>query len=183
MLRTDESRPFVGSALVYGLPIYVDTVSGAGVADVLGRMSKFLDGFSRWRHSDPMLGKADMRQEAYAAALEGMRSYRHGCAQLSTFLHRHVLNRMIDLRRGNRCVHVEMPDMPAPQGMGPEEAMDLAKEMGRLGARWERIMRRIFVEGEHIIDVAKDENMSPWGLTRRLKREIARGARNRNKHP
>lgn len=171
--QTDESRPFAGQALVYGLAIRVDTESGIGVAEVLERMSRFLDGFSRWRHRDPVFGKADMRQEAYAAALEGMRAYRPECsAQLSTFLHRHVTNRMIDLWRGRRLTQATMVDMAAPQGIGLEEAIDLAREFGRLGERWSRIALRILVDGERVVDVAHDEGMSPWGLTRALRKRM-----------
>jgi hypothetical protein len=176
LLRTEEHRSFIGFALVYGAPIYLDTDNGTGVAEVLDKMSKFLDGFSRWRHIDPSFDKMDMRQEAYAAALEGIRSYKYGCsAQLSTFLHRHVFNRMVDLKRHVvlPCQFVDLGELAAPQRIGPEEQIDLAREMDRLGERWSRIMRRLFVDGDQIGDVAHDENMSPWGLTRALKKRLA----------
>jgi DNA-directed RNA polymerase specialized sigma24 family protein len=160
-------------ALVYGLPIRIDTASGMGVAEVFARMSRFLDGFSRWRLRDPAIGEADMRQEAYAAAMEGMRAYRHGrSAQLSTFLHRHVLNRMIDLGRSQQPIRIGMAHMAEPQGIGPEEAVDLARSIDRLGERWGRVVRRILVDGERVADVAGDERMSPWGLTRALRRRL-----------
>lgn len=172
-MRTDEVRPFAGRVLVYGHPVHVDIASGLGVAEVLERMSVFLDGFARWRHTDPMFGTADMRQEAYIAAMEGMRAYRAGCStQLSTFLHLFVRNRMLDIRRGHRRMFVDLPDIPATQVMGPEDAIDLAKAIGDLGERWGRIARRIFVEGERIGDVARDERMSPWGLTRALRKRM-----------
>jgi hypothetical protein len=176
LLRIDENRSLIGFALVYGFPIYLDTTSGDGVSEVLEKMSKFLDGFSHWRHADPMFGKTDMRQEAYAAALEGMRSYQAGgSAQLSTFLHKHVLNRMIDLKRrvSLPCQDTDMAEVSAPPRMCPEDEIDLARELDRLGERWSCIMRRILVDGEQIGDVAKDEHMSPWGLTRALKKRLA----------
>lgn len=174
MLRTDEHQSFVGLALVYGAPVYLDTDSGAGVGEVLERMSKFLEGFSHWRHADPAFDRTDMRQEAYVAAIEGMRVYRQDCStQLSTFLHRHVRNRMIDIRRRNSpCCPGEVGDFPAPVGMGPEDGIDLDREMDRLGERWSRILRRILVDGDKIGDVARDERMSPWGLTRALKKRL-----------
>jgi len=175
-MRTEEHRSFIGLALVYGAPVYLDTVSGTGVAEVLDRMSKFLDGFSRWRHADPAFDKADMRQEAYVAALEGMRAYREGSsAQLSTFLHRHVRNRMIDLKRRAPLQRqtVDVAELAAPQRIGLEEEIDLARELDRLGERWSRIMRRIFVDGDQIGDVAHDENMAPWSLTRALNKRLA----------
>lgn len=172
-MRTDEARFFVGHALVYGRRVCVDTASGVGIADVLERMSAFLDGFARWRHTDPMFGTADMRQEAYAAAIEGMRAYRTGySAQLSTFLHMYVRNRMIDIRRGRQPIHTELPDIPVPQTMSPEEVIDLANAIGDLGERWERIARRLLIEGERVGDVAREEQMSPWGLTRALRKRM-----------
>lgn len=174
-MRIDETRPFVGLALVYGLPVYLDMSSGVGISEVLGRMSGFLDGFLRWKRIDPAVDKADVRQEAYAAAIEGMYSYRHDCeTQLSTFLHRHVLNRMIDFRRRARpSFRADSTELAAPRRIGPEEKIDLGREMDNLGERWGNIMRRILVEGEHIGDVAKDESMSPWGLTRALNKRLA----------
>lgn len=175
MLRTEESRSFVGLALVYGAPVYLDTASGAGVAEVLRRMSRFLDGFSRWRHADPAFEKSDMRQEAYTAALEGMRTYRQDCsAQLSTFLHRHVLNRMINIRRRLPLPRqtADLSELAGPIRIGPEEAIDLERAMESLGERWARIMRRILVDGEQIGDVAHDEHMSPWGLTKALNKRL-----------
>jgi DNA-directed RNA polymerase specialized sigma24 family protein len=164
---------FVGCALVYGRPVQVDTASGIGVAEVLERMSVFLDGFAHWRHTDPMFGSSDMRQEAYAAAIEGIREYRSGSqAQLSTFLHMRVRNRMIDIRRGRRLPYVELRDIPVPQIIGTEEAIDIAKAIGELGDRWGHIARRILVEGESVGDVARAERMSPWGLTRALRKRL-----------
>jgi DNA-directed RNA polymerase specialized sigma24 family protein len=186
ILRTDETGPFAGCALVYGNPVYVDTVSGIGTAEVLEKMAAFLDGFARWRHTDPMFGTADMRQEAYAAALEGMRVYRHGhSAQLSTFLHLYVRNRMIDIRRGRQMIRVDLSDIPIPQTIDPEDAMDLVRGIEALGERWGRIARRIFVEGERIGDVARDEQMSPWGLTRALRKrtDFVRRQRRQNSRP
>jgi hypothetical protein len=174
--QIDEDRSFVGLALVYGSPVYLDTTNGAGVAEVLKKMSRFLDGFSYWRHTDCVFGNTDMQQEAYIAALEGMRFYKEGStAQLSTFLHKHVLNRMIDIKRRvpPTCQVEDITCVAAPQQIGPEEKIDLKREIDYLGKRWGRIMCRIFVDGEQIGDVAYDEHMSPWGLTRALKKRLA----------
>jgi len=184
-MRIDEHRSFVGLVRVYGLPVYLDTISGTGVAEVLEKMSKFLDGFSRWRHADSAIDKTDMRQEAYVAALEGMRSYRDDCStQLSTFLHQHVRHRMIDLKRRVTlpCQIVDITEIVAPiQKMSPEERVDLESAMECIGKRWRHIIHRRYVDGDQIGDIARDEKMSPWGLTRALdkclvsiKRQLAR---------
>jgi len=174
-LSNTNDRPFVGLAMVYGVPIYVDTVGGIGVGRVLEMMSKFLEGFSNWRRFDPAFEKIDMHQEAYAAALEGMRAYRSDFhTQLSTFLHRHVRNRMIDIGRRGFLLRQEadITDIACGVGIGIEEGIDLAREIGNLDERWGRIMRKIFVDGEKIGEVAHSENMSPWGLTRVLRKRL-----------
>jgi DNA-directed RNA polymerase specialized sigma24 family protein len=173
-LPIDKHRPFAGQVMVYGLPVHLDMSDGTGVEEILGRMSQFLDGFARWHRSDPAIEGTDMRQEAYAAALEGMCAYNADCrAQLSTFLHCHVRNRMMDLCRRARNCHAE-PCIAFPSHkVGLEEVIDLDRELGSMDGRWSRIMKRIFVEEERIGDVAKDESMSPWGLTRALNRRLA----------
>lgn len=176
ILPDSEKSFFVGKALVYGLPIYIDTTNGTGILEVLKKMSMFLDGFSYWYSGDPIFDRSDMRQEAYAAAIEGIRHYKtEYSAQLSTFLHKHVLNRMIDLKKNKKILHANETDEDGDifsRAVDLDKIIDINRKMNKLDKKWSNIIYRMFVEGEHIKDIAQEENMSPWGLTRALRKKI-----------
>lgn len=172
----ETREPFAGTVMVYGRPIYLNTATGQGVKEILCRMAGFIEAFGRWSTGDSAVEGDDLRQEAYAAAVEGMRSYDPSRqAQLSTFLQRHVRNRMVDVcRRAHPMTALER-DVPALNAL-PDDAMDARRILARWGERWGRIMFGIFVEGRSISEMAEREGMTPWGLSRAIKRrmELAR---------
>jgi RNA polymerase sigma factor (sigma-70 family) len=168
----DARESFCGTVLVYGSPVYINTATGQGVGEVLHRMSGFIEAFGGWGVRDGAVERDDLRQEAYAATLEGMRAYDPSRkTQLSTFLQRHVRNRMVDVCRRSRPSERFEGDVPA----GPdrvEDRMDARRALARWGERWGRIMVSIFVEGRSISEVAEHEGMTPWGLSRAIKRRV-----------
>lgn len=168
----DTHEQFCGTVLVYGSPVYIDTTTGQGVGEVLRRMAGFIEAFGGWHVRDGSLERDDLRQEAYAATLEGMRAYDPARqTQLSTFLQHHVRNRMVDMYRCSRAMEkIEHDGLAA--GGSLEDRIDAWRALERWGERWGRIIFSVLVEGRSISDVAKQEGMTPWGLSRAIKRRI-----------
>jgi RNA polymerase sigma factor (sigma-70 family) len=164
-----EQVSFSGTVMVYGKPVYLDLATGQGVDEILSRMSGFIEAFGRWSTQDGALEESDLRQEAYAAAMEGMRSYDPSRrAQLSTFLQSHIRNRMIDVCRRVRPVLLWER---GTTGM-LEEGIDIRRALRRWGERWSRIMTGMFVEGRTVSEMAEREGLTPWGLSRALRRRL-----------
>ena len=163
---------FSGTVMVYGRPVYLDIATGQGIDEVLRRMAGFIEAFGGWSTRDSAVEGGDLRQEAYAATIEGMRFYDPSRqTQLSTFLQRHVRNRMVDVCRRTRDMDALSAEVPA-QGRSPEDLMDARHALGLWGERWGRIMVGVFVEGRSISEMAKHEGMTPWGLSRAIKRRM-----------
>lgn len=175
-MTENRTGRFTGTVMVYGKPVFVDASDGTGFIDILDRMSMFLNGFGRWSGADPSMDAGDLQQDARVAAIEGILDYRHDRnVQMSTFLHRYVRNRMVDARRKRRVLQVplcEAAEAVAAHDMDPEARIDLMRMIERWDPRWRRIMFRIYVRRDKIRDVAADEGMSPWGLTRAVRRKI-----------
>ena len=82
---------------------------------------------------------------------------------------------MIDARRKRRVLQVplcEAAEALASHDMCPEDRIDLMRMIDSWDPRWKRIMFRIYVRRDKIRDVASDEKMSPWGLTRAIRKKI-----------
>jgi len=175
MVETRTDR-FAGTVMVYGKPIFIDTSDGTGFIEILDRMSIFLNGFGKWSCTDPSIDSGDLQQDARVAALEGILDYRHDrSVQLSTFLHRYVKNRMVDASRKRRILQVplcEAAEAIVSHELDPEDRIDLMRMIENWNVRWKRIMFRIYIRRDKIRDVAADEEMSPWGLTRAIRRKI-----------
>lgn len=169
-----ESRElFSGTVMVYGRPVYIDIATGQGIEEVLRRMAGFIEAFGGWSTRDSAVEGGDLRQEAYAATIEGMRFYDPSRqTQLSTFLQRHVRNRMVDVCRRTRDMDALNTEVPV-QGRLPEDLMDARRALGLWGERWGRIMVGVFVEGRSISEMAEREGMTPWGLSRAIKKRLA----------
>lgn len=168
----DTREQFCGTVLVYGSPVYIDTTTGQGVGEVLRRMAGFIEAFGGWHVRDGSLERDDLQQEAYAATLEGMRAYDPSRqTQLSTFLQRHVRNRMVDMCRCSKIME-RLEHEASVAGSPCEARIDARRALERWGERWGRIIVSILVEGRSISDVAKQEGMTPWGLSRAIKRRM-----------
>jgi len=170
---------FAGKVMVYGDEVFINTRDGTGFVEVLEMMSGFLDKFSRRRsHEDTSVEDCDIRQDARLAAIEGILAYRpRDGARLSTFLHGHVRNRMIDSGRKRRvqCIPFEEgADALLTRGIAPEDRIAVMRVVESWSPRWRRIMFRILVKQDRVKDVAMDEGMSAWGLTRAAKKRIER---------
>lgn len=172
-----QAAAFSGTVMMYGKPIFVDTSDGTGFVEILDSMKPFLDSFSRWGGRDPSQDECDMRQDARLAAIEGVMSYRKETGtQLSTFLHTHVRNRMVDASRKRRLSQIPLddasPDAMISRTLSPEDRVLLMRVLESWDARWRKVMFRAFVLQDKIKDIARDERMSPWSLTRAIRRKI-----------
>jgi hypothetical protein len=50
--------------------------------------------------------------------------------------------------------------------------VDARRALALWGERWSRIIAGVFVEGRSISEMAKREGMTPWGLSRAIKRRM-----------
>lgn len=173
VINTRDER-LSGDVIVNGKSVYVDIQSGDGVAEVLHEMR---GGIHTLALSNANLygSVEDARQEIYLFMIEGMPLYDGSKgAALSTFLYQYVRNRIVDdfrvVKQGPSIQYsYEYPTV--------EYKIDWEQRTRHWPEEWKTIMYRLYVDDELIKDVAADVHMTPWGLTR-LVRRIIREARN-----
>jgi DNA-directed RNA polymerase specialized sigma24 family protein len=165
---------FSGTVMMYGSPIHLNTITGDGISEILSKMSKFIERFSSEEgNNDAAVEFSDIRQDVYLTALEGIYAYdpmRN--TQLSTFLHRHVNNRMSNLRRKRRCYYM-LEDELMSSHISLEDRFDIWRDIKKWSKRWRHIVFRVMICGESVTDVACDEGMPSWKLTRMIKKHIS----------
>lgn len=184
-MRTINSkkRKFAGSVVVKNQKVFIDTSDGTGFPKVFELMESYVHmlvrfGTSLCSWSTP----EDIKQDIYVLILEGIPKYNpNKGASLSTFLHRFIKNRLIDGSRKKdplrgRCNYTVMYDDISGfyyDPLDPIEKIDLIRRMQCWDDKWRRAIFRIFISGESITSVAQDEGMTPWGLTRAVRRKLA----------
>jgi DNA-directed RNA polymerase specialized sigma24 family protein len=184
-MRTINSRKkrFAGSVTVKDQKIYIDTSDGTGFPKVFELMKPHMYMLVRFGLSLCSWSTfEDIKQDIYILMLEGIPKYNPDRgASLSTFLHRFVRNRLIDQSRKKdplrgRCNYVQMYDDMAGfyyDPLDPVEKIDLLRRVQCWDDKWRRVIFRIFISEDKIADVAGDEGMSPWGLTRAVRKRLA----------
>ena len=168
VVNTRDKR-LSGDAIVNGKPVYVDVHSGEGVAKVLHEMRGGVHTLAL--SAATLYGSVeDAKQEIYLFMIEGMPLYdgTKGAA-LSTFLYQYVRNRIIDDSRRSKPEPFTYHSYEYPT---VEYKIDLEQRTKHWTEEWKNIMYRLFVDGELIKDVAADVHMTPWGLTRLVRRKL-----------
>lgn len=183
-MRTINSkkRKFAGSVIVKNQKVFIDTNNGAGFYKVIELMESYVHmlvrfGVSLCSWSTP----EDIRQDIYVLILEGIPKYNpNRGASLSTFLHRFIKNRLIDSSRKidplrGRCNYFAFYDDISGfyyDPLDPIKKIDLIRRIQCWDEKWRRAIFRIFISEDNISDVAADECMTPWGLTRAVRRKL-----------
>lgn len=174
-------RKLVGSVMVKSQKVFINTADGTGFHKVFELMESYVRMLVRFGHSLCFWSTPeDIRQDIYVLMLEGIPKYNPDKgASLSTFLHRFVKNRLIDGSRKKdplrgRCNHVMYDDIAGLyyDPIDPVEKIDLIRRIQCWDDKWRRSIFRIFISGDSIADVAHDEGMTPWGLTRAIRRKL-----------
>ncbi len=166
-------------AFVYNHSVEIDTNNGTGFLEVLELMSIFLNKFSRWVRPETF-DILDMKQAAYLATIEGIFYFNpDNKVKLSTFLHKFVYNKMVDMGR-KKYVDKSNNDVNnlIYKKISPEDKIAITRIVNNWNPKDKRIVFKLILKEESIKDTAKSENMTPWGLTRRFSK-IMKKAKNK----
>ena len=167
---------FAGNVLVHDKVIYIDTSNGTGFQKVFENLSGTILKLSHFGACN--FGSfEDAKQEICLVMLEGILKYKPDKdASLSTFLYRVGYNRIIDQARKNirgRTRYLMIYDDSWDSiRSDPDFKIELGQRTKNWDDKWKRLMFRIYVKGDAISDVAKDEEFTPWGLTRAIRRKL-----------
>lgn len=178
-----NEKVFQGLVLVCGRQVYIDTKTGEGFHDMFNAMAGYINVLANIivPITESVL---EAKQEVYLVMLEGLALYNISLgASLSTFLYRYTRNKMFDLlKKTNRDVKRPMDSFNyiifaldnifTWEPLSVDLKLDLAKRVSVWDDKWQNVMVRLFVEGEKVKDVATSMGMSPWGLTRAVRRKL-----------
>lgn len=172
-----KKKKFSGTVFVKNEKVFIDTSNGTGFHKVLELMEPHIYMLTNFGLSLCYWSTAeDIRQDVCVLILEGMIKYNPDKgASLSTFLYQFVKNRLIDVSRKNdplkgRC-NYELQDI-CYNPINPVDKIDLIRRIQDWNEKWRRIMFRLYINNDKKSDVAKDEQMTPWGLTRAVRKKL-----------
>lgn len=177
--NSNDRRLFVGNAVVCGHEVYVNVADGTGFKKVFELMQDMIRSLSKHRCAgSDCRSLDDAYQDVCVSVLEGMAKYqpdRH--ASLSTFLYMFVQSRNIDSFRKLSADFEEFQDIVPGRFVDPADRIDAACRIREWDDNWKNVVFRLFVNEEDVASVANDIGMTPWGLTRAVRRKLRR-ARN-----
>ena len=174
MRIVNSSKQFSGTVVVYGKEIFINTSNGEGFSNIFNEMKSFIDKLS-YKYSNGLGGFDEARQEIYISIFEGILKYKPEMkASFSTFLNVFVMHRMMDKVRKMKsvCKYDVMNFHEEVQDIDPCDKIELEQRLEGWDGRWKNIIFRLFVFGDKVSDVAREEGMSPWGLTRAIRRKF-----------
>jgi DNA-directed RNA polymerase specialized sigma24 family protein len=162
--------------------VFIDTSNGTGFHKVFELMESYICILTRFGLSlCPWSSNEDIKQDIYVAILEGIPKYDPGRgASLSTFLHMFVKNRLIDCSRKkdplrsryhNIMMYEDIDDFYY-NPIDPIEKIDIIRRIQCWDKKWRKAIFRVFINEDNISDVARDENMTPWGLSRAISKKL-----------
>jgi DNA-directed RNA polymerase specialized sigma24 family protein len=164
----NSKRKFI--ARIFNKNIYVDTGDGTGFHEVLEEMKGTMCKLA----SRSPIQFEDFYQDLCVAMLEGILVYNPSKnTSLSTFLYKICYYKLIDAyKRKNVPTALDFDVERATCCTSDQEKIEVMQCTQNWDDRWKRIMFRLFVEGEQINNVAQGENITPWGLTRAVRRKL-----------
>lgn len=190
ILNSKNKETFKGVVVVCEKNVYINTETGEGFCGMFDAMGGYVNSLASiiLPITDDML---EAKQEVYLTMLEGLISYNHSFGvPLSTFLYKYTQNKLFDLLRKseNKVLKFSADDFNGTLlildnifGWNEfdyvELKLDFEKRIKVWSPEWQAIMVRLFVDGEKVQDVARDTGMTPWGLTRAVRRKLEK-ARN-----
>jgi hypothetical protein len=176
-LRTANSnskRLFSGAVVVNGQEVYINIADGTGFKKVFELMEDVIHIFSKRRYMQPSCRSLeDAYQDVCVSVLEGMVKYqpdRH--ASLSTFLYLFIESRIKDSFKKVSVGFEEFHDLTPDRFIDPANRIDVMRHVEKWDERWKCIMFKLFVNEEDVASVARDAKMTPWGLTRAVRRKL-----------
>ena len=173
-----RKRQFAGNVIVHDEEIYIDTSNGTGFREVFKAMEPHINVLVHHNWSYGIWNVEDAKQDISLAMLEAIVKYNpNRGASLSTFLYTVGRNRVNDLFRKRIRGQTEyMCYIDDSSFMAhiydPDIKIELLQRIKSWDDKWKHIMFRIFVKGDQISDVAADEDFTPWGLTRAVRRKL-----------
>ena len=173
-INSSSKRLFSGTVVVNGQEVYVNVADGTGFKKVFELMKDMICAFSKRRHIQfAHRSFEDAYQDVCVSVLEGIVKYqpdRH--ASLSTFLYLFVESRTKDSFRKSSIEFEEFNDIIPDRFVDPANRMDVIRRTEGWDEYWKDIMFRLFVNEENIASVASDAGMTPWGMTRAVRRKL-----------
>jgi DNA-directed RNA polymerase specialized sigma24 family protein len=172
----NSKSKFSGHVVVNGNKLYVNTSTGAGFKEMFEIMGGTITKIAKMAYIPFWHDNVDeARQDVCLAILEGILKYESDKdAALSTFLYTYAKNKMIDMKKKRRVLlyYTDTIDDNNEIYYDLEMRLDLAQRTKSWDSKWKNIILRLFVSGDKVADVAADENMTPWGLSRAVKRKL-----------
>jgi len=179
-VNSNDKRLFSGKTVVNGQEVYINAADGTGFKTVFELMKDMIQTMSKRRHAAlARRSFEDAYQDVCVSMLEGIVKYQPDRqASLSTFLYLFVESRTKDSFRKATVDFEEFNDLIPCAFVDPASRIDAIRRTESWSEQWKSIMFRLFVNEEDIASVAKDAGMTPWGLTRavRKKLQLARNA-------
>lgn len=168
----NSKKKFSGFVVVLDKKIFVNMSSGKGFYEIIKTMEPYTNKLVRFGSSTcPYTNQEDIKQNIYMFIIEGLFKYNpQKGASLSTFLYGYVKNKLIDYAR--KKDQLKIYDYEELYFSNIENKIDIIKKVENLDDKWKDIIFRIFINGDKIYEVSKDINMTPWGLTRAIRRKI-----------
>jgi len=162
--------------IVYGKEILINTNDGSGFCKVFERMKPSIIKLSKFYCSISEIEYIDAYQDICTFMLEGILKYQIGKSSLSSFLHLYAHNKIIDSSRKKKdpikysCFY--NCEKIANEQQCVIMKIDILKCIEKWDYRWRSIIFRVFIKEDPIGIVAKDENITGWGLTRAIRKKL-----------
>jgi len=164
----NSKRKFI--ARVFSKNIYVDTDDGTGFHEVLEDMKGVMTKFA----SKSPEQFEDFCQDLCVAMLEGILVYDPSQnTSLSTFLYKICYYKLIDSYK-RKNISYSLDSIHESVFCSPDytDRIEIVQCTQSWDDKWKNIMFRLFVGGEQVSKIAEDENITPWGLTRAVRRKL-----------
>lgn len=178
-MKTINKSNFSGPVTVYNKSIFINIDSGEGFHKVFKHMKGAIHHFTKigikiYKN----VSFEDVRQEICLFMLEGIVKYNpEKNTALSTFLHKYIHNKLIDKIREKKDLtnflnRVELIDRMNSCFDNTINKIDIMARTSVWNNKWKSIIFRVFINGEAISSIAKEENMSSWGLSKAIRKKL-----------
>jgi len=174
IINSNDKKLFSGMVIVNGQEVYINVADGTGFKKIFELMKDVIYVLSRRRYTCSLYKNfEDVYQDVCVSVLEGIVKYQPDrCASLSTFLYLFVESRTKDFFKRASINFKELDDLSPGIFIDPINRIDVMRRAEKWDNHWKGIMFRLFVNEEDITSVARDIDMTPWGLTRAVRRKL-----------
>lgn len=163
-----KSPPFYVS--VFGKKVFINMDNGDGFYKVFEYMHPSIIKLSKFFCSINNIEYFDAYQEICVFMLEGLLKYDLNKSSLSSFLYLYSYNKIIDASRKKDISYENYNDFIIEDKIfNKVGVLEYTKKWDN---RWKKIMYRVFIKEDFISAVARDENITSWGLTKAIKKKL-----------